>query len=241
MTDKDKQEAIRKFLDAMPDTFGIMKEGIDMQTQLKYLQYSDSFGYGELSEAETLRLGGILFNNAVATDLRKKALILLAHLGSITAYRQIEKYYNQAGKETKAWAAMALQECRMFLESELLEESTGFIATGLGGDKDKLRFFFLFLSIDDQPFTATQISIIRNEFCDVAKAMNCEVEAIDPAEAVVGLTVLVPMDVAVDTFADTGIKKCNGLGDFVFEHYYVTNAEIPKPSEIPGIIRKIKG
>ena len=53
----------------------------------------------------------------------------------------------------------------------------------------------------------------------------------------IGLIVLVPLDVAIGTVIETGINKCNELGNFVFEHYYVTNGKIPELSEIDGIIK----
>lgn len=236
----DKHEDIRKFLNELPDTFDIMEEEIDLQTQKEYLDYSHSFDRGELTEKETVNMGNILFDTKTELEDRKKVLTLLAHLGTITAFRQIEKYYKQPDKELKQWTALALQECKMFLESTLTDQSIGFISSGLGGLNDKLRYFFLVLSISNKPFTTTQTDIIKGEFNLAAKNLNCVVEAIDPSDLFVGLTVLVPMDVAVGTFIETGIKKCNELGNFVFEHYYVTNQEIPNKSEIPDIIKKVK-
>jgi len=48
------------------------------------------------------------------------------------------------------------------------------------------------------------------------------------------------MDIAVGSLIETGIIKCNELGNFVFEHYYVTNQGIPDESEIKEIIKIIK-
>lgn len=236
----DKHEDIREFLNALPDTFDIMEEGIDVQTQKNYIDHSHSFDRGELTETETVNLGNILFDIKTEIEAKKKALALLAHLGTITAFRQIEKYSKHPDKELKQWAALALQECKMFLENTLTNQSAGFISSGLGGLNDKLRYFFLVLSSSDRPFTTIQKKIIKEELILVAKDLNCVVEAVDQADTFVGLTVLVPMDVAVGTLIETGIKKCNELGDFVFEHYYVTNQEIPDKSEIKDIIKKVK-
>lgn len=236
----DKHEDIKEFLNGLPDTFDILEEGIDIQTQKEYLNYSHSFDHGELTETETVNLGNILFDTTAEIVAKKKALTLLAHLVTITAFRQIEKYYKNPDKDLKRWTALALKECKMFLESILTDQCTGFISSGLGGLKDKLRYFFLVLSASDGPFTTTQKSIIKEEFILAAKDLNCVVEAVDHSDTFVGLTVLVPMDVAVGTFIETGIKMCNELGDFVLEHYYVTNQEIPDKSEISDIINKVK-
>ncbi len=73
-----------------------------------------------------------------------------------------------------------------------------------------------------------------------AKEMNSIVESVDHSEKHVGVTTLVPMDVAVGTLIETVIKKCNELGDFVFENYYVTNQNIPDTLEINNIIEIVK-
>ena len=133
----DKHEKILKFLEDIPDKLGILEEGIDERTQNEYLNYSHSFEQGELSDEETMRISDMLFSTKTPPEAKKKALTILAHLGTITAYRQIEKYYNTPGYELKPWAALALQECRMFLETSLSDESTGFISSGLGVFEEK--------------------------------------------------------------------------------------------------------
>lgn len=237
---KDNPEDIQNFLDGIPDKFDILEEGVDLQTQKEYLDYSHSFDLGELTQEETINLGNILFDSRTVIDGKKKALTLLAHLGTITAYRQIERYYRNPDEEVRKWAVMAFQECRMLLESMLTDENMGFIISGLGGLKDKLRYYFLMLPASDKPFTTAQKKIIKEEVNIVAKDLNCIVEAVDPADTFVGLTVLVPMDVAVGTFMETGIWKCNEMGDFVFEHYYATNMDIPNLKEIAEIIKIVR-
>ncbi|MHB1685838.1 MAG: hypothetical protein ACYCVH_00435 [Ignavibacteriaceae bacterium] len=237
----DKLENIQKFLESLPDKFGILEEGIDIQTQKEYIKHSHTFERGELTEKKTLGLSNILFDKDEPIDKKKRALVLLAHLGTIVAFRQIEKYNNYPDNELKQWTLLSLQECKMFLESSLLDESTGFISSGLGGLDNRLRYYFLVLPSTNRPFTRTQKDIIRNEFPLVCKDLNSILEMTDFSDTFVGLTVLVPLDVAVGTVIETGIKKCNELGNFVFEHYYVTNLNMPEQSEIGDIIKIIKG
>lgn len=238
MTNND--EEIREFLESIPDNFRIMETGVAIETQREYLEYSESFDRGELTDEQTLQLGGILRLPDATTTSRKKVLTLLAHVGTITAYRQIEKYYENADPDVKPWAALALHECRMFLESTLLDENVGFIVSGLGGVKDKMRFYFLLLPLTGAQFTAAQHEIMRNELECVAKALDCCVENLHPSDTFVGLTALVSNDVAVGTFIDAVIQKCNETGDFVFEHYYVTNQNIPDEAEINEMITKVR-
>jgi len=236
----NQHDDIREFLRNLPDKYDILEEGIDLQTQKEYINYSHSFDREELTESETVNLGKILFDSKIDKEGKKKVLTLLAHLGTVTAFRQIEKYFNNPDKDLKQWAALALQECRMFLESTLTDQSYGFISTGLGGLNDRLRFYFLLLPLTTRPFTTVQKKIIRDELNLVAKDLNSIIESMDLSDTFAGFTVLIPMDVAIGSLIETGIKKCNELGNFVLEHYYVTNQEIPDEPEIRKIIKIVR-
>jgi len=236
----DKYEEIQKFLENLPEQYNILEEGIDIQIQEEYLDYSHTFDQGELTEKETLNLSRILFESKSQLDAKKKVLTLLAHLGTVLAFRQIEKYYKNPDKDLKQWTALALQECKMFLENSLTDNSIGFVSSGLGGIKDRLRYYFLILPLTEESFTQIQKNIIRNEFPIVCKSLNSIMESIELSDSFVGLTILVPLDGAVGAVIETGINKCNELGDFVFEHYYVTNQNIPDQSEKNEIIEIVR-
>jgi len=209
---------IREFLDSITDNYDILEEGIDLQIRKEYIAYTHSFDHGELSEKETLNLASTLFNPNLSINAKKEVLTLLAHLGTITAFRQIEKYYKNPDKDLKQWTALALQECKMFLESTLTGQSIGFISSGLGGYQDKLRYYFLIFPSSDKLFTTTQKHIIKEKLDFVAIDLNCIVESVNPSCDFFGLTILVPIDVAVGIFIENGIKKCNALGDFVLRN-----------------------
>ena len=236
----DKDEDIRELLDNLPDKLDILEQRVDFQIQKEYIDYSHTFDRGELTETETVKLSSILYDIKMSIEAKKKALTILAHLGTIIAFRQIEKYYTNPDNALKQWTALALQECKMFLASALTDQSTGFISSGLGGLNNRLRYYFLILPSSDRPFSTTQKNIIKEELSLVAKDLNSILESIDPSDTFVGLTALVPMDIAVGSLIETGIKKCNELGNFVFEPYYVTNQSIPDESEIKEIIKIIK-
>lgn len=230
----------RKYLLEHPDEFHILEEGIDYQTHNEYVEYTETFDRGELSEEETINLGNMLCDIKLPIDGKKKVLTLLAHLGSITALKQIEKYNNNPDKELKQWCALALQECKVFLENTLTDQETGFISSGLGGLKNRLRFYFLVLPMEGQRFTERQKQVINDEMNLVARDLHVLVESFDLSETYVGFTALLPLDIAVAEFIEAGIKNCNELGEFVFEFYYATNLEIPNESEIEEIIRIIR-
>jgi len=236
----DQNEEKEKYLLNQSKEFEILEEAIDFQTQNDYVEYSDTFDRGELSEEETINLSNMLYNNMMPLEGKKKGLTMLAHLGSVTAFRLIEKYYKSPDNELKQWSALALQECKMFLENKLTDQTTGFVSSGLGGLKNRLRFYFLVLPLEDRLFTETQKHVIQDEMNLVAKKLRSQVESFDLSDTYVGFTALMPMDIAVETLMARGIKQCNELGEFVFEFYYATNQSIPGESEIEEIIRIVR-
>jgi hypothetical protein len=237
---KDENDAIERFLDSIPAKFKVLEEGIAFEIQKEYLDYSHSFDQGVLSDQGIEQLGSFLFKPDFPIEGKKKALTLLAHVGSISAFKKISEYYENPDQEIKQWTALALQECRMFLESELSDENIGFISTGLGGTKDKLRVYFLVLPLAEKRFTKNQFEIIEKELTQTGKTYHCDIESFDFQELYVGLTVLIPIDVAIATFIDNGIKSCNIFGNFVLEHYYAGNTEIPDKNEIERIIKIVR-
>ncbi len=236
----DQNENIREFLLNLPEKYDILEEGIDLQIQNEYISYSETFEKGELTEDQTNKLAEILFDPQSTVDIQKKASALLAHLGSITAFRQIEKFYKICEGNIKQWTALALQECKMFLESDLTGQSACCISSGLGGEHGRLRYYFLLLPATNRPFTKLQKNIIQKELTFVSKGLNSIVESFDLSEMYVGLKILIPLDVAVGSLIEKGISQCNELGDFVFEHYYATNQNIPDKEEIKEIMKIVK-
>jgi len=230
-----KDEEIRRILEAMPEKFAIMDEGIDIQTQEEYIELSHSFGEGELTEQETIKLGNLLCSK-IPVEGKKRALSMLAHIGTVVAFRQIEQYSKSPDLELLKWTHLALRECRMLLEYSLGSDK-GLIISGMGGVGDRLRYYFLLLPLIGKSFSTLHQGIIRDEFTIVCRGLNSVLETLHYSADYIGLTILMPLDIAIATIIDTGIKKCNELGDFVLEYYYVTNMGVPDESEIPNIIR----
>lgn len=232
---KDEDNEIQRILETMPDKFDVVDKGIDIQTQEEYITLSHSFGEGELTEQETIKLGSLLCRN-IPIEGKKRALSMLAHIGTVVAFRQIEQYNKSPDLELQKWTYLALRECRMLLENSLGSEN-GLIISGMGGLGDRLRYYFLLLPLLGKSFSSLHHDIIRDEFKIVCHDFNSILETFHYSDNYAGLTILMPLDVAIATIIDSGIKKCNELGTFVLEYYYVTNMEVPDESEIPDIIK----
>lgn len=236
----DKSNSRNKIPKDKPGEFRMVEEGIDLKTQIEYIQkqeFSEDSEYFEIPENVIIQMGKSLLDPNMDIDLRKKVLIMLAHTGNVVAYRQIENYYNHPGNDIKTWTTLAMQECRMFLEMSMNDESVCIVSSGLGGSDNKLRLYFFVLPSSGSLFTEAQQKIIEDEFRILAKELDCVIEKTDRLNKVVGFTVLISYELAPDTLIRGGIEKCNELGNFVLEHYYAGNIGIPDDAEIDRLIK----
>ena len=119
------ENSIRKFLNEIPDEFKILEEQIDPGIQEEYFKLSDSINIENYSEKEILMESEKLFNKSISHEYKKKIMVLLAHLGTVKSYRIIERYIKKSKDELKEWSLLSIHECKMYLESSLLDESKG--------------------------------------------------------------------------------------------------------------------
>lgn len=103
-----------------------------------------------------------------------------------------------------------------------------------------MKCFFMVFPVKET-FTETQQKVIKNEFPMTFKKLNAELQTINFTDHYAEIIALIPFDVVIDTIMQTGIKKCNEFGEFVFENYFATNVEVPNEKEVDEIIKKVKG
>jgi hypothetical protein len=163
---------------------------------------------------------------------KKEALVILAHDGTVESYRVIEKYLKTAEPELSDWGILALEECRVFLEGSLVDRSVGMIMTGLGGEGNRLRYFFVIRAEEGVTFAKPEKIAIKLSFEQTAKRLDSIVEEIQFHSMYVAMLVLIPLNVAVAEFAEGGIQAGNRVDDLLNPCYYVRNDRIPAKEEI---------
>jgi hypothetical protein len=214
------------------DSFDVMEEVIDLSIQREYLNLSESIDFDNVDYRKVLKESKNLFSASTPAETKKRLLILLAHFGNAESYRILEKYSKISEQDLKEWALLSLKECRMFLESALLEVDGTVISSGLGGKGNKLRYYFIVSSKGNLPFSETQRDTLRKEFTTKAQKYNSEIEEITFEPNYAMIRTLISMDIAVGDVIEEGIKECNKLDEVLYFHYYVTNIRKPTKEEI---------
>ena len=135
-------DKIQELLGCIPGNVSILEEQIDADVQTEYYNYARKMKKITDPE-EVLKNRETIFGPDLTIEAKKNIMVQLASLGSIEAYRTLEKYSTNRKDQLKDWAILAMQESRLLLESKLLDESQILISTGLGG-KDETQVFYCF-------------------------------------------------------------------------------------------------
>jgi len=220
-------------------SFILIDEPINFPIQEEYFSFSEIIDFDNVDYEEVSTESGKLFDKHTPIELKKRILILLAHLGTAESCRTIEKYLKISEGNLRDWALLSLKECRTFLASVLLQEEGGFISTGLGGKDNKLRYYFIVSSKDGLPFSETHRSTLKRGFETISHQYKSEIEEINFEATYAMIGILIPLDVAVGEVIEEGISECNKMSEFLFPDYYVTNVKKPTPKEISKYLEEI--
>ena len=211
-----------------------------MNNHLDYIENAHKYDYQHLTDEEVTGLGNLLFQTDISIDDKKKALGILAHVGSLYAYNHLKKYAELPDKELETWARLALGECTMFLHADLSDgDNQKFIFTGVGPYNNLTRVYIMVIPLEGKSFEAWQHKIFENEVMYVARELKCEIEWFDFKMNYTGFSILMPTNVAVATIIEKCIENSNQFGGFLFEDYYCETG-VPDEKEIKEIIQIVR-
>jgi hypothetical protein len=225
-------DRILEMFGKIPENFSILEEQIDIKIQLSYFEWSKKIKQNSSLKKGFDELKELLLKNALSLEERKDILVQLANTENVEAFRLLEKYISIAEAEIKDWAALALQECRMTLESSLLDENQVIISTGLGGKGKKLRYFAVIASREKNQFSPLQKKLLGKELDFTLKKHDGEIEKIEFEETYCTILVIVPINISIKELISIAIGECNQIGDFVDPKFILTNVKVFSHEEI---------
>jgi len=222
-------DTIDDLFDEIPDRFIIARESIDSNLLKEFYSLLEKIGMTKNND-EIKKDSLELFNSKLSLDMKKEILVKLTGLGTIWAYRQIEKYLKKADEDIKEWAKIALYECQRRVESDLVEEESGIISTGLGGEKNCIRYVFITKSKYDLTSYADKI---KNRWIEIGQKNKSIIEQIEIERNYIKILCLVPIDIAIGSLIDEGIERINETNEnLLYPDYMVLNTRIPTHEEI---------
>ncbi len=217
------------------DKFNIFEGSIDPDTQTEYFDYVIN-KREDIDEDELIKKKNKIFDNDFDIEEKKYLIADLASIPDVEVFRTLEKYAKNPDEELKYWIAIALQENKAFLKSDLLDEKQIFISTGLGGEENNLRYFVILISEDQQEFTDVQKRIITSELKFCLKNNDSKFERVEFGKYFATVLTLVPFEHSVQKIFSKIIAEINELGDFMSEHFIISNVKALNITEADKLI-----
>lgn len=232
-------DKIQELLGDIPGNLTILEQQIDADVQLEYFNYAKNIT-GDFDPDEVLKNRETIFRHDLTIDDKKHLLVQLANIDSIEAYRTLEKYIHGSPDQLRDWATLALQECKLLLESKLLDESQVLISTGLGGKGLKLRYFTVLLNVHGRSYSSFEQKIISKEVHFFIKKSKGELEYVRFNKELCTILSIIPLQIPVQGLFDELVGECNQYGEFLNPDYIITNVRELTNSQIRKIIRRTR-
>ena len=232
MNQENIQNQLKKLLSSNDGKFNILEEQINIELQLEFFEMANKLMKEKRNFNEILSDEKKLYDKEANIDDQKKILTELSNSENAKSYRIIEKFINSENKNLDQWAILALQHCRIGLETFLLDEQQIFISSGLGGKGEKLRFFIVCKLKEDIITTDIQKKTIQTEFEISFIDKNSVIEKINYFDKYFSILCLMPIDISIDEVIKSAINESNIYGGFIYDKYLVTNIKILNIVEI---------
>jgi hypothetical protein len=229
-------ENIKEIINNIPENFKILEETIDIDVQKDFFESTKNI---KIDPEKDIVAEMISCLNCNETTVNESKLLLqkLALIDSVEAFRAIEAFSMNPRKELKEWAILSLQQSKMVLQCSLLDEQQVFISTGLGGKKDKLRFYLIFpYNQNIQDITSIQKNALKNELDFFLSKHNAETEFTEFEKRYATAMTLIPLKAPIPDIIRDVLNECNQLGDFLSSDVMITNMKKLSGEEIISMI-----
>jgi len=221
---------MREIAKLNPEKLQIIETSVDSQLQIDFFENLQNLNIDN-TDIDISVLYNELTNSETSIKRKKEILAIYTILGEVESYRILENYLKIAPNDLKTWAFLACQQARIFLESNLLEESKIYIASGLGGKDYRLRYFFAF-SAKNVNYSDSQKNIVKGEIEYYLKKYDGIIENIKFKEKYCISVVLMPLYVNLVDLIQDVVTEINQYGDFIQENVFLTNEKIVDINEL---------
>lgn len=216
----------------------IIEKAIPIEEQMEYFNWAKNVRDSNDIAHKTYWIA-TLFTPEIEINKKKDALAILAGLPNVAAYRAIETYNSSPlEEELSNWALMALTESKMLINSDLSGEKQVLISTGLGGLRNKLRFFAVIVTSDKQAYTTLQKEILEKELKFQFDQHEMETEELRFVDNFVKIIFLADIELNIKNIFNKTIDECNSMGNYLSKNFLLTNIKIFKDEEIKKTLNK---
>ncbi|GHT76216.1 hypothetical protein AGMMS50262_13800 [Bacteroidia bacterium] len=204
----------------------VLDTTLSVDKQMEYFRYMEKIRESDLNLTAEEQVA-ILQSDDTSLKEKKILMAAMAISGDVKAYRALENYGEEVqDKELKEWASLSLAQAKITLEFEFSGEKKIFISTGLGGKGTKLRYYAFFKSNRLKVFSDYQRDLIEKEFLYSINKSQGIVEEIKIEDNYFNILFLLDFQADVKYSLARAIEECNQYGDFINDHFIITNVKV---------------
>ncbi|MDR0414825.1 MAG: hypothetical protein LBH84_05350 [Prevotellaceae bacterium] len=210
---------------------------LDMQTQIEYFNLLSEIFQGHNSEALASVSREKAFDPSVPLDYRKRMLAWLSSSEEVDVLRELERYEKDCPEDVKGFVSMCVYQCRTNIESSLLGEHHAVVASGMGGEDDKIRYFAALATLSGKAWSNTEQHLLREELMLASKAQNAVVELLEFSGKYAKILLLAPITLSPVVVIRSAKDASNELGVFISPQEVVTNIARLSDEELDKILK----
>ncbi len=226
-----------RFLEGLPLKFRVMDISLGVDTQMEFLEMlgkvDESFSHDFFKKNEAR-----LFSPDTPFAELKQLLVHLSMVDSVEAMRSLERYVEQCPGEVKEFAQMAAYQSKLFLEASILGENQVLVASGMGGEGERMRFFVALMSRNRAPLSGAQQQLVQKEVEYQLKQSGATVESVTFEGGYVRIFALIPMRTNVKRLLERCIAECNELGSFMDQNMIISTVKPLSVDELDRIVNE---
>ncbi len=214
---------------------------VNPETNQAYIDFHNEFKDRAFAKDEIETAKNQLSDPKLSEDKKKRLLFRLAHTSLPEAYYLLQDFYFKSTGFLQEWTTLCLEECQMFLESELIDTDSDdeqmMISSLGGGDGKRLRFWVVLSTKNSKTKfdKKSRDGLTKNLNQHFAK-FDSIIEDSYWGDDYLLLTALQSMDVAIDDLIVPIMKNNSDLLKF---HYFVVNTGRPTDQEIEEYLSEI--
>lgn len=220
---RDLHKHLMSIINSASTQINFFEEGINHVVLTKFLKALKRI---PSADDETALLNTEL-QNINPTQEQLRVIVQMAKHGSIGVLRKLETFIQQLPDgNMREWTKLAIMYCRLQIENELLDQPIGFIASGLGGKGNKLRYYVVLVA--KQPLNDYLANTVKDAYEQTCQQYDSELESLEWQDNYLIIKLLAAFQHFVNDIIEAGINEAG-----ILESYYiVTNMSKPSYSDI---------
>lgn len=144
-------------------------------------------------------------------DLEEKRdlLTVLSSIKLPKAHEVLKEFINYGDSSLRSWARMADMGCRMNLIEDFTGDNLIFVASGLGGEDDSIRYSLVLLDAKQSPFSDFEKSLIEKECRYQLECRSGKLNELDVQDRYVRMVFLMPITESPRYFLNALLNSIN--------------------------------